>query len=55
MKGLSVRRFECNVAVMNEAACKAKEAADEEEGGTAKNMTALPTGNLWLRSSCFTP
>lgn len=42
MKGLSLRRFECNIAEMNEATCRAKEAASEEEGGAAKNMTALP-------------
>ncbi len=42
MKGLSLRRFECNGAVMNEAACRAKEAVGEEEGGAAINMTALP-------------
>jgi hypothetical protein len=27
---------------MNEAACRAKEAVGEEEGGAAINMTALP-------------
>jgi hypothetical protein len=42
MKGLSLRRFEWNGAAMNEAACRAKEAASEEDGGAAKNMTALP-------------
>jgi len=30
---------------MNEAACRAKEAVGEEEGGAAINMTALPIGN----------
>ena len=45
MKVLSLRRFECNGAVMNEAACRAKEAVGEEEGGAAISMTALPIGN----------
>jgi hypothetical protein len=38
---VSLRTAELNEAEMSEAACRTKKAASEEEGGTAKSMTAL--------------
>lgn len=55
MKG--VQRSETlkwNEAAMNEVAGRTEEAASEEEGGTAKSMTALPFGNRRRNALVFT-
>jgi hypothetical protein len=46
--------LKCRVAAMNEVADRTKKAANEEEGGTAFYMTALPIGNRRRNALVFT-